>query len=182
MRKVSKGGELAPFASCTVQLPAAQDWRWCGTCAILAPASYGQEVKARATSASHQRAWLCAHIMTVCHREILKNRFEKDHKVLSMDTLFSTQLHSVIFIFILWLSNMWHWSHLLHDLQNFMSENSERKQYLLHVKPRRFLSEGNMLRSASSHNYLTNFNRGFLNTVPVCLLQLDHLSHLSDGG
>lgn len=98
MRKVSKGGELAPFTSCTVQLPAAQDWRWCGTCAILAPASYGQEVKARATSASHQRAWLCARIMRVSHRESLKNRFEKDHKVLSMDTLFSTQLHGVIFM------------------------------------------------------------------------------------
>lgn len=33
----------------------------------------------------------------------------------------------------------------------------------------------------SSHNYLTIFNRGILNSLPVCLLQLDHLSHLSDG-
>ena len=40
---------------------AARDWRWLGTCAMLASARYGQEVKARATAASHQSAWTCAH-------------------------------------------------------------------------------------------------------------------------
>lgn len=40
---------------------AARDRRWLGTCAMLASARYGQEVKARATAASHQRAWTCAH-------------------------------------------------------------------------------------------------------------------------
>lgn len=45
---------------------------------MLAPASYGQEVKARATSASHRSAWLCAHIKEASHGEIQENRFTRD--------------------------------------------------------------------------------------------------------
>lgn len=79
VRRPAEGGELAPVTSCTVQLLAARDWRWRGTCATSAPPSYGQEVKARATSASHQSAWPRARVKKVQQRNV-RNQKKKQKK------------------------------------------------------------------------------------------------------
>lgn len=62
-----KRRELAQLHS-GAQLLAFQDRRWSGTCAFLALALHEQEVKARATPASHQRVWTCARTMRVSQR------------------------------------------------------------------------------------------------------------------